>query len=183
MPFADDPVTPLAPPRVLRAVVMGVAGCGKSVVGQLMARKLGLPLVEGDDFHPPANLAKMRKGIPLTDEDRDGWLHALALQLAGHPEGVVLSCSALKKAYRDILREAANPLYFVHLAISRAESLRRVSRRTGHFYPGSLVDSQFETLQDPDQEANVLTLAADEPLPDELAERAVAWLRAVAAQP
>ncbi|MBW8722957.1 MAG: gluconokinase, partial [Polaromonas sp.] len=125
---------------------MGVAGCGKSAVGRLVADQLGLPLIEGDDFHPPGNILKMQQGIPLTDEDRADWLRQLGAELARHPGGVVLTCSALKAGYRDSLREAAHGLKFVHLAISQAESLRRVGQRADHFYPPSLVASQFEAL-------------------------------------
>ncbi|MDB5964257.1 MAG: gluconokinase [Polaromonas sp.] len=169
-PLASAPATPL------RVVVMGVAGCGKSAVGELVAQRLGLPLVEGDDFHPPENIRKMAQGMALTDADRDGWLHVLAQELARRPQGVVLTCSALKAGYRGILRAAATPLYFVHLAITPAESLRRVRERSGHFYPPSLVASQFEALEDPLHENGVLTLPGDAP-PHELAASAVRWLR------
>jgi gluconokinase len=162
-----------APP--VRVVVMGVAGCGKSAVGRLVAGQLALPLIEGDDFHPPGNIAKMQQGIALADEDRADWLRQLGAELARHPQGVVLTCSALKAAYRDSLRGAAAGLQFVHLAISQAESLRRVGQRAGHFYPPSLVASQFEALQDPSAEPGVLTLAGDAPL-ESLAQSAVDWL-------
>ena len=154
---------------------MGVAGCGKSAVGRLVAEQLALPLIEGDDFHPPANIRKMQQGSALTDEDREGWLRQLGAELARHPEGVVLTCSALKTSYRDSLRAAAAGLRFVHLAISPAESLRRVGQRADHFYPPSLVASQFEALQDPSAEPGVLTLAGDAPL-ESLAQSAADWL-------
>ena len=156
---------------------MGVAGCGKSLIGALMAQQLGLPLIEGDDFHPPFNIYKMQQGMALTDQDRAAWLQTLGLQLADHPAGVVLTCSALKAAYRVSLRSATSRLHFVHLAITEAESLRRVSQRPGHFYPPSLVASQFEALQDPDSEPAVLTLTGAAS-PALLAQQAVAWLRA-----
>lgn len=162
--------------RATHVVVMGVAGCGKSALGQLIARQLALPLIEGDDFHPAGNIRKMQQGIALTDEDRADWLHRLGTELAGHPGGVVLTCSALKAGYRDSLRRAAARLYFVHLVITQAESLRRVGQRADHFYPPSLVASQFEALQDPSPEPDVLTLAGDAPL-EALAHSAVAWLR------
>lgn len=155
---------------------MGVAGCGKSALGQLMAARLALPLIEGDDFHPLSNVSKMQQGIALTDADRADWLKTLAAQLASHPGGVVLTCSALKAAYRNTLRSAAASLKFVHVAISPEESLRRVGQRSDHFYPPSLVKSQFDTLQDPAGEPGVLTLAGAAPL-DVLAEQALAWLR------
>ncbi|WP_092132881.1 gluconokinase [Polaromonas sp. YR568] len=170
-PAAADSLA--APP--VRVVVMGVAGCGKSAVGRLVADQLALPLIEGDDFHPTGNIRKMQQGIALTDEDRADWLRQLGAELARHPAGVVLTCSALKAAYRDSLRQATQGLQFVHLAISQAESLRRVSVRPGHFYPPSLVASQFEALQDPSAEPGVLTLEGDEPL-EALARRAADWL-------
>ena len=156
---------------------MGVAGCGKSAVGRRVADALGLQLIEGDDFHPPGNIRKMQQGIALDDADRTGWLQLLGRQLADAPGGAVLTCSALKAAYRDSLRREAPGLRFVHLAISQAESLRRVSSRPGHFYPPSLVASQFEALQDPSAEPGVLKLAGDEAL-EALARRAVAWIKA-----
>ncbi|MES2943025.1 MAG: gluconokinase [Pseudomonadota bacterium] len=156
---------------------MGVAGCGKSALGQLMAVRLRLPLIEGDDFHPPSNVSKMQQGIPLADADRADWLQTLGGQLGSHPGGVVLTCSALKAAYRNTLRSAASQLRFVHIAISEAESLRRVAQRSDHFYPPSLVASQFAALQDPSGEPGVLTLAGDAPL-EVLATQAVDWLQA-----
>ena len=160
----------------IHVVVMGVAGCGKSAVGRRMAAALGLPMVEGDDFHPPANVARMREGIALTDADRAGWLTQLGVVLQQHPTGAVMSCSALKRAYRDTLRSAVPGLRFAYLHISPAESLRRVAERPGHFYPPSLVTSQFEALQDPSGEAGVLTFDGAEPL-DQVAARAVHWLQ------
>ena len=156
-PAADHACLTASPVRV---VVMGVAGCGKSAVGRLIADQLALPLIEGDDFHPPGNIRKMQQGIPLADEDRADWLQQLGAELARHPAGVVLTCSALKASYRDSLREAAPGLQFVHLAISQAESLRRVSVRPGHFYPPSLVASQFEALEDPSGEPGVVVIDA-----------------------
>lgn len=155
---------------------MGVAGCGKSAVGRRVAAQLGLPLIEGDDFHPPSNIHKMAQGVPLTDMDRADWLQALGARLAQHPDGAVLTCSALKPAYRDALRRAAPDLRFVYLAITQAESLRRVTARDGHFYPPSLVASQFEALQDPAKEPGVLALDGTEPL-EELALKSVQWLK------
>ena len=178
-----NPVTSASPVSLpgegqgVQVVVMGVAGCGKSAVAQRMARQLALPLIEGDDFHPASNIAKMQQGSALTDDDRAQWLHTLGTELARHPQGVVLTCSALKTSYRSTLRAAAPQLRFVHLAITQAESLKRVGNRPGHFYPPSLVASQFEALQDPAGEYGVLSLAADAPL-DALAQQAVGWLMA-----
>ena len=159
----------------VHVVLMGVAGCGKSAVGQRLAAALVLPWIEGDDFHPPANIAKMAQGIALADADRGDWLGALGRALAARPGGAVLGCSALKRAYRDRLRAAVPGLRFVHLAIDQAESLRRVAGRPGHFYPPSLVASQFEALEDPAAEPGVLVLDATLP-PAQLAAQAQGWL-------
>lgn len=160
----------------LHVVVMGVAGCGKSVAGQQLAQRLGLALIEGDDFHPEGNIRKMRAGVPLTDADRADWLRALAAQLRAHPQGAVLTCSALKRAYRDTLRAAVPRLRFVHLALSPHQAIERVAGRTDHFYPPSLVASQFEALEDPAGEPGVHVVDATQHV-ERLAEDAEAWLR------
>jgi len=160
----------------MQVVVMGVAGCGKSAVGARLAARLALPLIEGDDFHPAANVQKMQRGEPLLDADRSGWLATLGQQLKAARGGAVLTCSALKQAYRDQLRAASPGLCFVYLRIAPDESLRRVAARSAHFYPPSLVASQFEALQSPDGEPGVLTL--DGTLaPDRLALQAAQWLQ------
>jgi gluconokinase len=142
-------------------VVMGVSGCGKSSLGQALAASLGLPLIEGDDFHPPANIAKMQAGIALDDADRAGWLAALGQALAAHPGGAVLTCSALKRAYRDTLRAAVPALRFVFMRISPQEAAARVQARAGsHFFNSSLVASQFATLEDPTGEPGVMAVPA-----------------------
>jgi len=161
---------------VLHVVVMGVAGCGKSAAGQRLAASLGLPLIEGDEFHPPSNIEKMRRGLPLDDADRAGWLDRLALELARYPAGAVLTCSALKRSYRDRLRAAALSLRFLHLELSQEEAQRRVAARGGHFYPPSLVASQFQALEDPASEPGVLVVDARLPL-DAVTASAVSWLR------
>lgn len=161
-------------------VVMGVAGCGKSAVGQQLADLLGLPLIEGDDFHPPANVQKMQQGIPLNDDDRIGWLQSLAVALTQHVDGAVLTCSALKASYRNVLRQGNPGLRFVQLAITQAESLRRVAQRADHFYPPSLVQSQFDALQDPAGEPLVLVLDGSQSLKD-LAQAAANWVSGVSA--
>ena len=158
-------------------VVMGVAGCGKSSLAAALAQAEGVRLVEGDDFHSPQSRDKMSRGIPLTDEDRQGWLATLGtlLQQPGGP--VVLTCSALKRRYRDQLRAAAPGLRFAFLEIGRAESLARVAARAGsHFFSASLVDSQFATLESPVGEPGVLRLDALLPIP-QLQQRCSQWLR------
>jgi gluconokinase len=159
-----------------RIVIMGVAGCGKSTVGAAVAAAEGLPLVEGDDFHSTANRAKMAGGIALTDADRAEWLQELGRQLASHPQGVVLTCSALRRGYREQLRRAAPDLRFVFLEIGREEAQRRVASRGTHFFSASLVESQFATLESPVGEPGVLRVDALEPL-EEQQGRIAAWLR------
>ena len=159
----------------IHVVVMGVAGCGKSAVGRRMAAALGLPMVEGDDFHPPANVERMRQGVALTDADRAGWLDVLGAELARHPGGAVLTCSALKRTYRDRLRAAAPGLRFAWLDLDRASAGTRVAQRPSHFFPAQLVDTQFATLEPPIGEAGVLRLDALT-APEALADQAVDWL-------
>ncbi len=160
----------------MHVVVMGVAGCGKSEVGERIAKALQLPLIEGDAFHPPSNIEKMSSGVPLDDADRAGWLDVLARELAARPQGAVLTCSALKRAYRDRLRSAWPGLRFVHLSLPESEAQRRVASRPGHFYPPALVASQFAALEDPAGEPGVVVVDATLPL-DEVATRAVEALR------
>lgn len=157
-------------------VIMGVAGCGKSSLGAEVALATGLMLVEGDDFHSSANRAKMSCGIALTDADREGWLGTLSEQLRAHPEGLVLTCSALKRAYRERLRQAAPGLRFVFLDISREQAQARVAARASqHFFSTSLVDSQFATLEAPTGEAGVLRVDGLCPL-TQLQTEVSAWL-------
>ncbi len=143
---------------------MGVAGCGKSAVATRAAAALGLPMIEGDAFHSPEAVAKMRAGQPLTDADRDGWLTRLGAELAAHPTGAVLACSALKRAYRDRLRAAAPGLRFAFLQLTPEQALARVQNRPGHFFPAALIDNQFATLEPPLGEPGVLVLAATDSL-------------------
>lgn len=160
----------------MHAVVMGVSGCGKSAVGERLAAAFGLPLVEGDSFHPPGNIARMQQGVALTDADRAGWLALLGQELARRPHGAVMTCSALKRSYRDSLRASAPGLRFVHLALSQQDALERVAGRAGHFYPPSLVASQFEALEDPAGEPGVVVVDAEAPL-DAVVAQALAGLQ------
>ena len=144
---------------------MGVAGCGKSSLGAALSHDTGLVLVEGDDHHSAANRDKMARGVPLTDADRDGWLATLCDQLRSYSGGVVLTCSALKKAYRTRLRAAEPGLRFVFMHIGREQALQRVAARGGaHFFSTTLVDNQFTTLEDPTGEPGVLRVDALAPL-------------------
>ncbi len=157
-------------------VVMGVAGGGKSSLGAALAQAEGLPLVEGDDFHSAANRAKMSQGIALTDGDRDGWLDILGQQLQAHRGGLVRTCSALKRRYRDRLRQARPGLRFVFLDIDRDDAQARVVARSAtHFFSTSLVDSQFATLESPVGEPGVWRADARLPLA-QLQVEASAWL-------
>jgi gluconokinase len=157
-------------------IVMGVAGCGKSSLGHAVAAALGMPLIEGDDFHLPDSKAKMRAGVALDDADREGWLGRLGAELQRHPQGAVLTCSALKRAYRDHLRRSSPGARFVHLVIDRQAALARVAARAGeHLFPPSLVDSQFATLERPTGEPGVLEVDATLPTAVQ-AERVVAWV-------
>lgn len=155
---------------------MGVAGCGKSSLGAAIAREQRLPLIEGDDHHSAANREKMSQGIALADADREGWLAALGLLLQDHPQGAVLTCSALKKAYRDRLRAACTGVRFAFLEIDRVSAGERVAARVNtHFFSTTLVDSQFATLESPVGEPGVLRLDALRPIPA-LQAQVSAWL-------
>ena len=159
-------------------VVMGVAGCGKSSLGAALATAEGVPLIEGDDHHSPASREKMRQGVALTDADREGWLHTLGGLLQAQPGGAVLTCSALKRAYRDRLRAACPGLRFVFLDIDRASAGQRVAARAGtHFFSSTLVDSQFATLESPVGEPGVLHLDATADLAT-LQQQASSWIAA-----
>ncbi|MEU5052392.1 gluconokinase [Streptomyces sp. NPDC021096] len=161
-------------------VVMGVSGTGKTTVGPLVAEALGVPYAEGDDFHPPANIAKMSAGTPLDDADRAPWLDAIGDWARGRAEagaGGVVSCSALKRAYRDRLRAAApGTVVFLHLTGDRELIADRMAARKGHFMTTRLLDSQFATLEplEADEVGVVVDVAPEAAV---IAERAVAALR------
>jgi gluconokinase len=157
-------------------VVMGVAGCGKSSLGGAVAGALGWPLVEGDDFHPSANVAKMKSGVPLTDADRRVWLTSLAQELAARTNAV-LTCSALKRSYREQLRAASPDLRFVFLDLTETAARERVAKRPTHLFPPALVASQFATLERPDGEDGVLRVDATL-APDLLLAQVLQWLAA-----
>lgn len=138
-------------PRPPAVVVMGVSGSGKTSIGEGLAAGLGMPLLEGDQFHPESNIAKMSSGTPLIDEDRWPWLDAIARAMRDAPGGVIVTCSALRRVYRDRLRDGAGrPLLFVFLNGSKETIAARLAERKGHFMPPSLLDSQFATLEPPD---------------------------------
>ncbi|GGT41654.1 gluconokinase [Streptomyces purpureus] len=173
--------TPLPAPPVV--VVMGVAGTGKTTIGPLVARALGVPYAEGDDFHPAANVAKMASGVPLDDADRGPWLDAIGAWAHGREGlGGVVSSSALKRSYRDRLRAAAPGAVFLHLTGERELIERRMAGRKGHFMPVALLDSQFAALEPlQGDEAGVAVDVIG--TPEEITDRAVAALRAAALAP
>ncbi len=172
----ESPGSAACQPRAV--VVMGVSGSGKSTVGEMLARRQGWAFVEGDAFHSEGNHAKMRAGVPLTDEDRESWLEALGRELARHAaDGVVLSCSALKRAYRRRLRGHVPGLAFIWLEVGRDAAHRRVAGRGDrHFFPATLIDSQFATLEPPHDETGLLHLDSERPL-EELLAHAAEWLQ------
>ncbi|OEU86247.1 gluconate kinase [Streptomyces abyssalis] len=156
---------------------MGVAGTGKTTVGALLSEALGVPYAEADAFHPPANVAKMTAGEALDDADREPWLDAIGEWAAERADsGGVVSCSALKRAYRDRLRAAAPRAFFVHLTGDRSLIARRMEQRRDHFMPLTLLDSQFEALEplQPDEAGAAVEVCAD---PDTVTRRAVEALR------
>ena len=145
-------------------VVMGVSGAGKSTTGEALAKRLGWPFVEGDSFHPPANVEKMHAGIPLTDADREPWLRALAAELARYQalgQSSVMGCSSLKRAYRDILRSGAPRVRFLLVHGSREVLTERLANRKGHFFAPSLLESQLATLEilQPDEDGFVIDMS------------------------
>lgn len=179
-PPADVPATGGAatPPAAGKTavVVMGVSGAGKTTVAEILAHRLGWQEAEADDFHPAANVAKMHDGIPLTDEDRQPWLAALRQWINAAPGSVILTCSALKRRYRDVLRTADAKVVFVHLDGDHDLIRQRITRRIGHFMPPSLLESQFAALEplDPD-EAGLVVDIDDEP--DVIADEAMRALQ------
>jgi len=131
-------------------VFMGVAASGKTTVAEAVSRRLGLPFAEADEFHPRANIDKMAAGVPLNDDDRWPWLRELAAWIAAHDalgESTVMACSALKRDYRDILREGAPGVCFLHMHGPAEVILARIAARSGHFMPPALLESQLATLQ------------------------------------
>ncbi len=148
-----------------KVVIMGVAGCGKTSVGEGLQMLTGVPFLDGDTLHPKTNIEKMASGTPLTDDDRWPWLEAVGRRFAGSPGPLVIGCSALKRAYRDhIIRYAGGPVAFIHLAGTRDEIGRRMKNRSGHFMPVALLDSQFATLEPPGDDENAISIDINQPL-------------------
>lgn len=160
----------------IRWVVMGVSGCGKSTIGQALASASAVSFVEGDQFHPPANVTKMSAGMALNDDDRADWLLALQGKLGEARQagvGLVLSCSSLKRRYRDLLRSADPALHFAHLSGARELIAGRMLARVGHYMPPSLLDSQFNDLQPLQADEAGITLVITAP-PEQLVAQILA---------
>jgi gluconokinase len=164
-------------------VVMGVSGSGKSVVGAALAQRLRVPFADADDFHPQANIAKMTAGEPLNDDDRYPWLEAIGEWLAARRDaGGVMSCSALKRRYRDHLRRHCPGALFLHLAGSPEVIARRQASRPGHFMPASLLASQFQTLEPLGADERGVTIDIDQDI-DSIVETYLASSASGAAEP
>jgi gluconokinase len=147
-------------------VVMGVAGAGKTTVGELIAKGLGWPFVDGDDLHPQANIDKMRSGIPLTDADRAPWLEAIGDWIdarAARSEPGVVACSALKRAYRDRLRAGRPQVRIVYLRGSESQIAERLAHRSGHFWPAGLLATQFADLEPPGADEDPIVVGVEQP--------------------
>jgi gluconokinase len=167
---------------LIRAIiVMGVTGSGKSTLGKALARALGWQFVEGDTLHPAGNITKMAAGLPLDDEDRVPFLDNVAKTLVqSQPHGIVVSCSALKRSYRDRIRSADPNTLFVLPVLSREQLQERLRGRVGHFMPGTLLDSQLATLEPPSVDELSVQIPGDEPL-DAQVRRTVAAMTAACA--
>lgn len=150
---------------------MGVSGAGKTLIGQKLSRRLNIPFYDGDEFHPQQNIKKMKAGQPLNDQDRRPWLETLAKRIEQweQEDGAVLGCSALKKSYRAILRGHVDQLCFIYLKGRPSLIARRLAKRTGHFMPEGLLETQFEALEEPQ---DAITINVDQ-TPDEIVEEIV----------
>ncbi len=174
-----------APHAISAIVVMGVSGCGKSAVGEAIAKNSGGRLIEGDAFHPQANIDKMSAGHSLDDNDRAGWLTRLGEEVAAavkNGEKPVLTCSSLKLIYRERLRAAVPELGFVFLELTKELATERCSHRPGHFMPASLVDSQFATLEPPYDEDRTLVVDATKSI-ETIGKEAATWWSESSAEP
>ncbi len=177
LPHSDQSMSDNKSVKARLFVVMGVAGSGKSSIGEALAEKLGGLYLDGDTYHPQANVEKMSRGEPLTDEDRWPWLERFAKEMQQR-EGIIIGgCSALKRAYRDHITAAAGErTTFVHLSGSRELIRNRMGARTGHFMPVTLLDSQFATLELPALDEDAVTIDIDAPV-DTIVANAIAALQ------
>ncbi|MCP2317802.1 gluconokinase [Nocardia amikacinitolerans] len=168
------------PPQCV--VVMGVSGTGKTTIARLLASRLGIPFADADDFHPPANIAKMSSGAPLDDADREPWLTDVGRWLRDRytaGTGGVVACSALKRRYRDILHASAPPVFFLLLTADREQLIERMTKRGDHYMPLSLLDSQLDALEPLQPSEQGAVLSADR-APEDIAEAAVVLFRKAA---
>jgi carbohydrate kinase (thermoresistant glucokinase family) len=161
---------------ILQVVVMGVAGSGKSTIGAALAARLGAEFVDGDDLHPPHNIALMREGIPLTDRDRWPWLARVGETLAGATGSIVVACSALARRYRDAIRAEAPDARFVHLTGPRDVLYARLANRSGHYMAPSMLESQLAVLEplEPDEAGITVEITSD---PDRVVSAALRYLQ------
>lgn len=158
-------------------ILMGVSGAGKTLIGQKLSDKLGIPFYDGDDFHPPKNVEKMKSGKPLNDEDRKPWLEMLAQKIHNwNQDGdAILACSALKKRYRDLLKNqsAKDEVIFIYLKGPQKLIAQRITDRSDHFMPQDLLDSQFQTLEEPD---HCITVSVNQ-TPDEIVDSIIMGIK------
>lgn len=171
----SEPTDPKNRERPTAVVVMGVAGSGKTTIAEMLAAHLGWPLAEADDFHSPANVARMSAGLPLTDDDRAPWLLSLRDWITSERKDVVITCSALRRRYRDVLQEADERVRFLHLHGTPAMLAERMGARAGHFMPPALLTSQLATLEplEPDEDGVTVDISGT---PGAITERAAATL-------
>ena len=161
--------------EVQHLIIMGVSGSGKTTLARTLQERLGWPYAEADDFHPPVNITKMTAGTPLTDDDRWPWLRTIRDWLSQQTEAgqsSVVTCSALKEAYRDVLREARGRVHFVHLTAAADLLEQRLAARTGHFMPPTLLSSQLAALQPLEADEDGITIVVDVP-PEVVADRTI----------
>ena len=151
-----------------RIVIFGPSGCGKSTLARALADATGFDMIEGDDHHPSNNIARMASGQALTEEDRAGFLDSIGRALAASRNGVVASCSALRRRHRDVIRRYAPDALFVSPDVGREELARRLAERSGHFMPASLLQDQIATFEPPEPGENALRLAGDKPVADQV---------------
>ena len=145
-------------------ILMGVSGCGKTVVGEALAKRLGIPFLEGDDFHPPQNVANMSSGLPLDDDDRVDWMTAIRNAMLEQAGSAIVSCSALKRKHRAFLADLPKPVRFVYLRGGRELLKRRIESRIGHFFDPKLLGSQMASLEEPFPDENARVVDVDPPV-------------------
>jgi gluconokinase len=167
---------PVERPAPTILVVMGVSGSGKTTIATLLSKKLGWPFRDADEFHPKPNIVKMKSGVPLTDDDRWPWLHAIAAFIDGQRARgthAIVTCSALKRSYRAIIVGMRPDVRLIYLKGDKALLARRLKKRHGHFMPALLLQSQFDALEEPGDDENPVTVSVDG-TPAEIAEEVIA---------